>query len=63
MKRIAHNQLVGLDGYTAVFRDLFEDEKGERHSVQTSRVFDLTKERKLGENYPSDKKLFEKHKL
>lgn len=64
MKLLAKNQLIGLgtEGYS-VFRNLYETDDGVRVSVNTSRTFDIHRERKLGEKYPPNEILFEKHKL
>lgn len=66
MKLIEKNQLVGLMYHIAVFRDLFEDENGKRHSVRTSKEFDIENERRTPTGFkklPSNKELFEKYKL
>lgn len=67
MKLIAHNQLIGLGNGVAVFRDLFEDDNGDRVSVPTSREFWMEAERTLPDGrltrYPSNEVIFEKHRL
>jgi hypothetical protein len=54
---IAENQLVGTHG-SAVFRNLYENAEGHRVSVKTTQDFDITKFRKLGENYPEQSVIF-----
>jgi hypothetical protein len=66
MKLIEKNQLVGLMYDMAVFRDLFEDENGKRHSVPTSKEFDIGDERRTKTGFkklPSKEELFKKYKL
>ena len=68
MKLLSENQLVGTAPGMAVFRNLYEDDKGERHSVPTSKEFWVDEERrkikgKPGRHFPSREKMFAKHKL
>lgn len=67
MKLLAKNQLIGTSGGAAVFRDLYEDENGDRVSVPTSYEFIIQNERTLPNgkltDYPPQSVMFEKWKL
>lgn len=63
MKILAIKQLVGTAPGFGVFRNLFELENGEIVSIRVSREIDMSRERKLGERYPSQKEMFDRHKL
>jgi hypothetical protein len=62
-KRIAERQLVGTSGGFAVFRDLYENDAGDRVSIPVSREFEMQRERTIPGEYPSEDVIFQKHRL